>query len=95
MVQAYWSIGKLIIEEEQKGEERAGYGKGLITELSKKLSTDYGKGFTATNLKYMRQFYSLFGKSHSLSDQLSWTHYRLLLKVEKEAARAFLSTGSN
>lgn len=89
MVQAYWNIGKLIIEEEQKGEERAGYGKGLITELSKKLSTDYGKGFTATNLKYMRQFYSLFGKSHSLSDQLSWTHYRLLLKVEKEAARAF------
>jgi predicted nuclease of restriction endonuclease-like (RecB) superfamily len=89
MVQAYWSIGKLIVEEEQKGEERAEYGKGLITELSKKLSTDYGKGFTATNLKYMRQFYSTFGKSHSLSDQLSWTHYRLLLKVEKEAARTF------
>lgn len=89
MVQAYWSIGKLIVEEEQKGEERAAYGKGLITELSKKLSTDYGKGFTATNLKYMRQFYNLFGKSHALSDQLSWTHYRLLLKVEREAARAF------
>lgn len=89
MVQAYWSIGKLIVEEEQKGEARAEYGKGLITELSMKLSTEYGKGFTTTNLKYMRQFYSLFGKSHALSDQLSWTHYRLLLKVEKDAARGF------
>jgi len=89
MVQAYWSIGKLIVEEEQKGEERAEYGKGLIKELSKKLSAEYGRGFTATNLKYMRQFYNTFGKSHSLSDQLSWTHYRLLLKVEREEARDF------
>lgn len=62
MVQAYWSIGKLIVEEEQKGEERAEYGKGLIAQLAKKLSADYGKGFTATNLKYIRQFYSTFGK---------------------------------
>jgi len=89
MVQAYWGIGKLIVEEEQNGEERAEYGKSLIKELSQKLSTEYGRGFTATNLKYMRQFYNTFGKSHSLSDQLSWTHYRLLLKVEREKAREF------
>lgn len=89
MVQSYWHIGKLIIEEEQKGRERAEYGKELISNLSRKLNLDFGKGFTETNLKYMRQFYVLFENSHALRDELSWTHYRLLLKVEHETARTF------
>jgi len=89
MVQAYWHIGKLIIEEEQSGRQRAEYGGELIKQLSKKLTAEYGKGFTATNLKYMRQFYSVFEKSHALRGELSWTHYRLLLKVDREDARAF------
>ncbi|MBI1222596.1 MAG: DUF1016 family protein [Bacteroidetes bacterium] len=89
MVQAYWHIGKLIIEEEQSGKQRAEYGGELIKQLSKKLTAEYGKGFTATNLKYMRQFYSVFEKSHALRGELSWTHYRLLLKVDREDARAF------
>jgi len=89
MVQAYWDIGKKIVEEEQNGAERAEYGKALVKQLSARLTIEYGKGFTATNLKYMRQFYNVFEKSHALSDQLSWTHYRLLLKVEKESARKF------
>lgn len=89
MVQSYWHIGKLIIEEEQKRRERAEYGKELISNLSGKLSVDFGKGFTETNLKYMRQFYLAFENSHALRDELSWTHYRLLLKVEHEAARTF------
>lgn len=89
MVQAYWHIGKLIIEEEQSGKQRAEYGGELIKQLSKKLTSEYGKGFTATNLKYMRQFYSVFEKSHALRGELSWTHYRLLLKVDREDARAF------
>lgn len=89
MVKAYWNIGRLIVEEEQQGRERAEYGKDLIRQLSKKLTSGFGKGYTETNLKYMRQFYSRFEKSHALRDELNWTHYRLLLKVENEAARAF------
>jgi len=89
MVQAYWNIGKTIVEEEQKGKERAEYGQELIKQLSKKLTKKHGKGFTETNLKYMRQFYQVFEKSHALRDQLSWTHYRLLLKVENDQARQF------
>jgi len=89
MVQAYWNIGKTIIEEEQNGKERAEYGRYLLKELSKKLSKKYGKGFNVTNLRYMRQFYQIFEKRHALRDELSWTHYRLLLKVKDDHARAF------
>lgn len=89
MVKAYWNIGRAIVEEEQQGRERAEYGKELIIQLAKKLTKKYGRGFTQTNLKYMRQFYQVFDKSHALRDQLSWTHYRLLLKVKDEQARAF------
>jgi len=89
MVMAYWNIGRLIVEEEQKGEQRAEYGKQIIDGLSKRLQKEYGKGYTPTNLKYIRQFYRLFEKSHALRDELSWTHYRLLLKVEEEQSRQF------
>lgn len=92
MVHVYWQIGKLIVEEEQKGKERAEYGTELIRNLASRLSSDYGKGFTETNLKYMRQFYNHFRNSHALRDELSWTHYRMLLKVEKETARTFYLT---
>ena len=89
MVKAYWHIGRVIVEEEQKGKERAEYGTELIKQLSKKLTKKHGRGFTETNLKYMRQFYRFFENSHSLRDELSWTHYRLLLKVGDEQARLF------
>jgi predicted nuclease of restriction endonuclease-like (RecB) superfamily len=89
MVQAYWNIGRAIVEEEQNGKERAEYGQEIIKQLAKKLTKKQGKGFTETNLKYMRQFYQIFEKSHALRDQLSWTHYRLLLKVENDQARQF------
>jgi predicted GNAT family N-acyltransferase len=62
MVQAYWNIGRLIVEQEQKGDQRAGYGQQLIESVSMQLQAQYGKGFTPTNLKYMRQFYRLFKK---------------------------------
>ncbi len=89
MVQTYWDIGKLIVEEEQKGKQRADYGDELIPSLSKKLSLEFGKGYTETNLKYMRQFYTVFEIRHAVRDELSWTHYRLLLKVENTKARNF------
>lgn len=88
MVEAYWNVGKLIVEA-QDGNERAEYGDYLIKSLSKELKVEFGKGFTVTNLKYMRQFYLTFPNSHALRDQLSWTHYRLLLKIENEEIRNF------
>ena len=88
MVEAYWNIGKSIIEE-QGGNEKAEYGTGLLKELSKQMTQDFGKGFTVTNLKYMRQFYLMFPNGHALRDELSWTHYRLLIKVENDNAREF------
>lgn len=88
MVETYWNIGKQIYEAQDKN-ERAEYGKGLLKFLSQKLTKEFGKGFTITNLKYMRQFFMAFPNSHSLSDQLSWTHYRMLLKVEDEKIRNF------
>ena len=88
MVLAYWQIGKMIVEK-QGGNPRADYGDGLINELSTRLTKDYGKGFTSGNLRYMREFYIAFPKCHALSDKLSWTHYRLLIKVDDEQARDF------
>ena len=88
MVEAYWNIGKSIIEE-QGGNEKAEYGAGLLKELSKQMTQDFGKGFTVTNLKYMRQFYLMFPNGHALRGELSWTHYRLLIKVENDNAREF------
>lgn len=89
MVQAYWNIGKLIVEEEQKGKTKAGYGEYLIKDLSARLSNEFGKGFDHSNVKNMRQFYQTFPIGDALRSQLSWTHYRLLMRVEKSEARAF------
>ena len=84
----YFQIGKSIVEE-QNGEERAEYGTGLLKELSNQMTRDFGKGFTVANLKNMRQFYLTFPKSYALRSELSWTHYRLLMRVENENARQF------
>lgn len=88
MVEAYWEIGKSIVEK-QGGNATAEYGAKLIEELSKQMTADFGKGFTTTNLKYMRQFYLAFPNRHALRDQLSWTHYRMIMKVEDDKAREF------
>ena len=101
MVQAYWNIGRLIVEHEQGGRKRAAYGEAVLHNLSQRLTTDFGKGFTTTNLKYMRSFYLAFPIRHALRGEsaapgeanallrpeLSWTHYRLLLSVEDPQAR--------
>ena len=88
MVEAYWMIGKSIVAE-QGGDERAEYGTALLEELSRQMTRDFGKGFTVTNLKYMRQFYLTFPNRHALRDELSWTHYRLLIRVANANARQF------
>ncbi|WP_296705833.1 PDDEXK nuclease domain-containing protein [Algoriphagus sp.] len=89
MLRAYWNIGKEIMEEEQNGLSRAKYGIALLEELAMRLSSLYGKSVSSRNLRYMRQFYREFPKWNAVSSELSWTHYRLLLKVENENAREF------
>ncbi|MGL5123076.1 MAG: PDDEXK nuclease domain-containing protein [Fusobacteriaceae bacterium] len=89
MIESYWNIGKEIVEEEQRGENRAEYGKFVVESISKRLTKEFGKGYSVSNIKYMRQFYLVFQISHSLSDQLSWTHYRLLIKLKNEGIRNF------
>ena len=88
MVEAYWNIGKSIVDY-QGGEATAEYGTGLLKSLAAQMTRDFGKGFTVTNLSYMRQFYLTFSNHHALSDKLSWTHYRHLMRVENENARQF------
>lgn len=89
MVQTYWQIGKRIVEEEQAGNTRAGYGETLIDMLSERLTADFGKGFSRRNVFYMRSLYVSFPIVHALRAQLSWTHYRLILQVENQDAREF------
>lgn len=81
MVRAYWFIGKEIVEEEQKGKERAGYGEKIIDDLSIKLTKEFGKGFTPSNIWNMRQFHLTYPKLYALRRELTWTHYRLLMRV--------------
>lgn len=89
MVQAYWNIGKVIVEEEQRGKAKAGYGKYLLKDLSRRLTDDFGKGFDYSNIKNMRQFFLIFPMGDALRSPLSWTHYRTLMRIEKESARNF------
>jgi predicted nuclease of restriction endonuclease-like (RecB) superfamily len=89
MVKSYWNIGREIIEEEQKGVDRAKYGTFLVRRLSGELTKKYGKGFDQRNLYYMKQFYINFPNVNALRSELSWTHYRLLLKIENKSAREF------
>ena len=89
MVRAYWHIGRVIVEDEQKGKERAEYGKQVLKQLSQKLTKKHGRGFDESNLRHMRNFYLVYPKCDALRAELSWTHYRLLLKVGNGQARLF------
>ncbi|MGN0309469.1 MAG: YhcG family protein [Bacteroides sp.] len=89
IVKAYWQVGKYIVEYEQQGKGRAEYGKGVIINLSKRLTMEYGGGFSVPNIKLMRQFYLYYPKGYSVSSQLTWTHWRALLRVQNEVAREY------
>lgn len=89
LVQTYWQIGQYIVEFEQKGKQRAKYGKGLILKLSKDLSLNLGRGFSKSNLIYMRRFYLDFSKSEKASHLLTWSHYVELLKISDKLERSF------
>ncbi|WP_406042168.1 YhcG family protein [Succinimonas sp.] len=87
MVQAYWQVGRIIVEHEQNGRLRADYGKEVILRLSEKLTEEFGKGFDVRNLSNMRKFYAYFPIWNAVRSELTWTHYRFLLRVKNEAAR--------
>jgi len=89
MLYAYWQIGKDIIEFEQGGKLKAEYGKQLLENLAKDLTLQYGKGFSRSNLNYMRLLYNKYPICETLSHKLTWSHYYELLKVEDDLAREF------
>ncbi len=102
MVQAYWQVGRYIVESEQGGEARAAYGQSVLAGLSARLSAEFGRGYSLVNLKYFRQFYLAFPIGHTVSDQspgteparpelppLTWSHFRMLLRVDRAEARAW------
>jgi len=90
MVESYWQMGKRIVEQEQKGEKYADYGKKLIKSLSEELTNEFGKGFSVTQIYYYRQFYLSFPEIfHTPCGILSWSHYRRLMSVQNENARNF------
>jgi hypothetical protein len=84
-----WNIGKYIVEYEQGGKQKAQYGTKLLENLSKDLTLRHGRGFSRSNLNYMRLFYLLFPICETLSHKLSWSHYCELVKIEDELERSF------
>ena len=94
MVFAYYKMGRIIVEEEQEGKEKAEYAKKTIENLSRKLLEEYGRGFSVRNLEQMRQFYITYSKAQTPSAELemndfmlSWSHYLILMRIKKEEER--------
>jgi predicted nuclease of restriction endonuclease-like (RecB) superfamily len=89
LVETYWNIGKYIVEYEQEGEDKAEYGSELLSSLAKDLKNKYGKGFSKSNVYFMRLFYLKYPIFQTLSGKLSWSHYTELLSVSDDLARSF------
>lgn len=85
----YWTIGKRIFEEEQQEKDRAEYGTYLIKLLAEQLEPEYGSGFSIRQLELIRQFYRIFPIANALRSQLSWTHYRTLIRIDNQDKREF------
>lgn len=91
MVKAYWGVGKLIVDA-QGGEHKAAYGENLLNELSVRLTAEFGKGFDASNLRRMRQFYLSFPICDTVCHKLSWSHIRHLIKVSSPQYKLIMPT---
>lgn len=89
MTLMYWHIGQVIVDEEQQGNERAGYKEYLLKNLSKHLVSEFGEGFSKRQLELFRQLYLTFPIANALSSQLTWTHYKFLMRLEDSDKRAF------
>jgi predicted nuclease of restriction endonuclease-like (RecB) superfamily len=96
MSATYFEIGRMIVEEEQKGELRANYGKQIIKTLSVKLTKDFGQGFSMRNIEQMRQFYIAYSIPQTVSAEfkLSWSHYLILMRINDENERRFYEVES-
>lgn len=106
-IKAYWLIGRDIVEEEQKGKERAEYGKDLLAQLSKRLTKEFGSGFSVSTLTHIRRFYLAYqlnqksyalrtkSKIPSFTPNLGWTHYRSLMQINNPQAREFYEIEAN
>ncbi len=90
LLESYWQIGRLIVEDEQAGASRAGYGKSTLKNLSAQLTEAYGKGFDERNLNNMRAFYSSFPIWYAVRTELSWTHYRILSRLSDTGEKRLL-----
>lgn len=89
LLESYWEIRRLIVENEQNGEKRADYGKGVLKNLSHQLTLEFGKGYDESNLRNMRSFYRSFPIRDTLRHELSWSHYRLLSRLDSEEKRKY------
>jgi predicted nuclease of restriction endonuclease-like (RecB) superfamily len=89
LLDTYWQIGRLIVEDEQGGEERAQYGKAVLKNLAGRLTMEFGKGFDESNLRNMRAFFMAFPIRDAARHELSWTHYRILSRISSPEKRIF------
>lgn len=89
LLSTYWNIGRIIVEHEQNSQERAAYGKQTLKELSKELTKEFGKGFSVSNIQFMRRFYQNYQIQQTVSVKLSWSHYCELLTISDNDKRSF------
>lgn len=94
LLQTYWQIGKLIVEDEQKGNDKAEYGKATLKNLAHQLTLEFGKGFDDSNLRNMRAFYKAFPIRDTLRHELSWSHYRQISRLDSDEKRNYYLTES-
>lgn len=89
LLSTYWHIGRIIVEHEQESKDRAEYGKQTLKELSKELTNEFGKGFSVSNIQFMRRFYQTYQIQQTVSVKLSWSHYCELLTISDADKRSF------
>lgn len=89
LLTTYWNIGRIIVEYEQQSQLRAEYGKQTLKELSQELTREFGKGFSVSNIQFMRRFYQSYPIQQTASVKLSWSHYCELLTISDESKRSF------
>ena len=89
LLTAYWNIGRVIVEHEQGSDIRAEYGQSTLKQISKQLTKEFGRGFSVSNLQFMRRFYQTYQIQQMLSARLSWSHYCELLTISDSDRRSF------
>lgn len=89
LLETYWQIGRIIVEDEQKGNQKADYGKATLKNLAQQLTLEFGKGFDESNLRNMRTFYNAFPIRDTLCHNLSWSHYRLISRLDTKQKRDY------